>query len=307
MADKIDVGPYVNEAISRANDYVKKYGDTEKLAGKDAKETAEIKAFLKTNPYDTDKIRGVVKDMLRELIKDAKPAADGKRQAVYLSGPIGSKHLLMEATEDRKNTSAPIEELRALLKGSVKSDFRELKENFTKFSKQPVEPYGKWRGLLSGMDQAGSELARKENFNVVMDNTLAPLDEAARKYVSADIAKDRKSGKVTVFAVALTPEQASAEARKRELPEKEAANTARNFHDFFEQIKKDVPNITLLDKNMNVIYQQKDGKETKHDKIKMKAWDMAFEQGAAGQGLVDLGSIAPNVKGLPKPPRQLGE
>jgi len=271
-----DQSQYVDAAITKAQQYIADNASSVsepggRLAGKDAQETAEIKTFLESHPYDNATIREVVGKILADATENVVPA-EGKRAITYLSGPIGSKNMLMGAVADTSINTPEFNELREALQNSVKSDFQQHKQQFSKYSGQPVEPYAKWRGLLSGIDQTLVDIARDRNLNVAIDSTMVPTSEAEETQIINVLEKSKESGNPALFAVALTPEEARAEAKKQNISETEAETTARQFPAFFAQICEHVPDVTLLDKNLNVLYKQKNSQLVEFKANEIVAW-----------------------------------
>ena len=292
MSEKKTTDDYVVAALKDAQSYIDKYKEASQLKGATAEESATIKKFLESNPYKD--MPATVKSMLEDATKGVK-AAEGTRSVTYLSGATGSKNLLVAAAnaEGAKGEAA---ELKKLLDNAVKSDFKTHKAQLSKYTKIDIarEPYGKWRPLLSGIDSTINAMARGNNLNVVLDNTIPNLD-----------ARDKP--KVKLFAIALTSEESQAEAAKLGINAKESDRTLKEFHDAFADIKKTVPDITLLDSKMNIIFQQKNFKIEKLDLQKMQSWDKdngVQKKHEPKSQLPD--NFIPDTKGIPALPRAIG-
>ncbi|MDE3015970.1 MAG: hypothetical protein KGI29_03505 [Pseudomonadota bacterium] len=322
MTPVVNLDIYVDRTIQKAKQYVADNWDTldekgGKLAGRDEQETAAIKKFLESDPhpYDADNVRNAVRRILGEAVEHMQPVGV-KRNVTYLAGPIGSKHILMDAV-NKRTVSTEIDELRELLQTSIISDFAALKKKFADYSgesvesygkwrgllagisyalqslaeffqgmlfkknpaepdEEPLKPYGKWRGLLSGMDQELARISREHHFHVVVDNTLAPRHPAEREEMFRHLMEDAANNKIRVFAVALTPEEAKAKAREFGISEMEAEKTARDFQSAFRDICQHVPDVTLLDKDLNVIFKQHDSRPQALEESKMALWQKSF-------------------------------
>ena len=246
---QLDTKPYVERALLAANDYIARMKDHAKLAGATPEETAQIRAFLESNPYDNEKIRGAVEAIISDAVKDAEPVR-GKRSVIFLAGAPGSKQLLQAAME---NSSQPaVKEMRRAVEGAVQVDFQQMKTDFKRLSGESLEPYAKWRPLFSGIDTAINQLCFDHNLSVVNDNTLVPLTQREAEHMKQFIEGlgdiDKK-----LFAVMLSPEQAAQEARKLGISEDEARAAAKGFYGGLSKLSELVPDMTLFDRDFKAM------------------------------------------------------
>ncbi len=271
-----DLDKYVDYAIAQAKAYAQQYKGTSRLAGKDTAETGEIEEFLATDPYGKENVRAAVKEIISETAKPATPAEEGKKpDIVFLAGALGSNKLLRDMAD--KNETQAGKEIKPALDSGVQSDFAKYKTALSKklLDGKPVEPYGKWRGLLSGIDQSIQKMAADKKFTQVVDNTLAVSDkESAGMLTYLDT--QAKQGNLRIYAVALTPEESKTEAKKLGLSEVEAEKTAHDFHRTFPELAHYMDDVMLVDKQGAVIFEKKDGKTLVSNGEKMAAWMAAF-------------------------------
>src|SRR5690606_36163066 len=121
-----------------------------------------------------------VKEMIRDRIEGMQAAGEGQKPAIiHLAGPLGSNQLLRGMADSQEGQPAIGKELKEALDHSVQSDFGTYKAQLSAklLDGQPVEPYAKWRGLLSGVDQAVQKMAEDKKLNQVVDNTWALSNE----------------------------------------------------------------------------------------------------------------------------------
>lgn len=285
---------YVDYALVQAQAYIDQYKNSPRLAGATAEETAKIRQFLESKPYDNDKVRGAVAEIISERISGKTAAEEGKKpDVIYLSGALGANNLLRGMAG--KEGAEVGQELKTALDSSVQSDFAAYKAVVSEklLDGGKIEPYAKYRPLLSGVDQAVQKAAEEMRLNQVVDNTMALADNEVQGGL-AHLTKQAEANNLRMYAVALTPEQSKAEAAKLGMDEKEAERTARDFRRSFPDLMKTVPNITMVDKEGAVIYQQVDGKETRRDKVKMEVWSAGFKYGASqGEGVAPPTGLPP--------------
>ncbi|MFO0389776.1 MAG: hypothetical protein ACK502_08695 [Alphaproteobacteria bacterium] len=277
---------YVDYALAQAQTYIDQYKNSPRLAGKTQEETSDIREFLESKPYDNEKVRAAVKDIITDSLSGKTAAEKGKKpDVIYLSGALGANNLLRGmAVKEGVEVGA---ELKTALDGSVQSDFAAYKAAVSTklLDGGKIEPYAKYRPLLSGVDQAVQKAAEDMRLNQVVDNTMALADNEVQGGL-AHLTKQAEGNNLRMYAVALTPEQSKAEAKKLGMDEKEAERTARDFRRSFPSLMSTVPNLTMVDKEGTVIYQQVDGKETRRDSLKMAAWAAGFKDGASQSEVV---------------------
>lgn len=141
----------------------------------------------------------------------------------------------------------------------------------------------KWRPLLSGIDQAVQKVAEDKRLSQINDSTWALSKNDNKKADLAYLEQQGKNNALHMYAVALTPAQSAVEAKKMDISEDVAHKNARDFYETFPDLKAAIPNVTLIDKEGAVIYQQKDGKETQRDAMKMAMWQNDTSREAASQ------------------------
>ncbi len=270
---------YVEFALAQAAAYIGQNKYASNMQGKTPEETVEIQAFLDSKPYDNDKVRAAVKEMIEDRLAGKMPASDGAKPTItYLAGPLGSKQMLQDMAGKESAEVGP--EVKAALDGAVFSDFTAYKTMVSTklLDGGKVEPYAKYRPLLSGVDQAVQAAAAEMKYNQVIDNTMALADEKVQGGL-AHLKAQAKNNSLRMYAVALSPAQSKAEAAKLGMSEAEAEASARNFRRSFPGLLNTVPNVTLVDREGAIIYQQLDGTETRRDKVKMEVWAGAFREG----------------------------
>lgn len=268
MPSNLAYEKYIESALSHAADYITLYRDSDKLKGKDDAETKAIHAFLDSDAYQQEHVRAFLRGQLEAAIKDKKPIDDNEqRKVIYLAGPYGAKPILMDAVRDPLNVQPEIMALRHDLASAVVNDFAALKEAVSTQLEDGKEwAYAKWRPLLFGLDNAIAELARDKRLHFVMDNSLAYTPQKGQENVVKDFKEQKAEGcKLEVLAVALTPEEAEEKAKKIKNPPRpgEAAQSALQFSDRFNEVCRHVPNVTLFDEHLNVLYSKKKGHENR--------------------------------------------
>lgn len=278
---------YLDHAVEVASSYYPQtvlLGGLPRVAGKDEAQTAEILTYLAADPFKgqaaRDTIRGILEKLLDDVTLPASPSTAG-RDVVYLAGPKGSKDLLVAAAKEGK---AP--EIKAFLDrpDMFNGDFSRFKKLFKESQtlfpdKTKEEPYGKWRPVVSGVDNAMMKLCADHGISQIVDNCMAPVsrvhyDIAIQKYraLVANAQDQGTKARTHLFAVALTPAQAVEEAAKIGVTRAEAEQDAKNFATFFPKLTEEFNNITLYDREMHVIYQQREGKPINIDPPAMAAW-----------------------------------
>jgi hypothetical protein len=300
-----EVKTHVDNAIERAKKFVERNTATGKLnptldADTTPMTTTAIGEFFAQtpHPYDDPKIRAAVGNIITSILNGAQPAGEGEAQNVtYLSGAYGSRGLLEalaqtpqtdKSTDGQTNEEKTISELKKQLDNSAQWNFDTLKKRLHEeagislkpHGTPPYDQYGKWRGLLSGIDTELAAIAAEKKLPYVIDNSLAPLGNTEKDNIIRDLGRDSGPGKnLQVFAVALTPEEAVAEVKRQNVGASllEAEHTARNFHDYFNVMEDSTPNLTLVNKEGKVIFK----KQNEHLRIyalnDLGQWNKAFD------------------------------
>lgn len=297
----MNIDPYVDYAVEYANKYYPQTiqtGGLARVAGKDEAETAAILDYLEKKNFGDADSRAAIRAVLDELIAGIEVPANPEavsRDVVYFSGSKGSRQLLVKAAEEGL---AP--EVQAVLDNPKIFDgnFGRYKKLFLKHQAMFAgeEPYGKWRGIISGIDNGMKKFCPENGVGQIIDNAGAPVsEEGARESVAQfrRLANDGKGSKAKLhmFAIALTPEQAVEEAKKIGVSEEEARQDAHNFAAFFPTLQREFDDITLYNRDMQVIYKQVDHQARDIDPNAMRVWK---ESVGANVGLM---TIPPRPRG----------
>jgi hypothetical protein len=260
---QIDLEPYVSNSVKAGLIYIIHNLGGTRLASDTPEQTKEIAAFLQSSPqphkhpYDAPQIRGAVRRTLADALGDAEPS-EGKPRIVYLAGPLGSKQLLLDVIASPDVHSDAVKELRQLTAKSFRSDFRQLKNSFASHSGESLELYGKWRGLMSGMDQTLVAIADERRLNLLKDDTLVGFDAVDAAGNIDALKRNLAAGKdVHVYAVLLTSDEAEKEALKHGMSVREARTTAERFAEQWQDLARGVSNMTLFNSTLETVFKQR--------------------------------------------------
>jgi len=243
----------------------------------------EPKLTKKSIAYDEgllvdSKWREGIAAMLEEAKSQAHNSRNDSHQKntiTYFSGALGGYDILAKSK---------LPELENVKHKSVTVSFADLKKRFSEHTGIASEPYENIRPFMHALNIATRGMAHDNNANMVLDDTLAPAAGTEKQFFER-LGAENKISHVQVYAVALMPDQARAQARELGMDEKEAATTARDFCTSFPGLCKAVPDLTLYDKDMHVLYAQKNGKETQHDAAKLQAWELMCGGAADGTSI----------------------
>ncbi len=286
---------YVDLAFNAAKDYIQENQLNGRLNGKNSQETDDIKLFHSRINNDETYLRGIVAETIDKLlqtsgiririVKNSTTAAksDRKRNVTYLAGGLGSKDILrylMQVSEEIPE----IEELKNLDQNSALLDFKQFKTEFNKHSAIPLEPYGKIRPLMHGINMALRQIAEENNVDTIQDRNLIAVEKEEYDTIKRDLAREQKTGELNIFAIALTPEQAIKTAVTYNYSPEEAENTVRKFYETYRDfLKENAKNLTLFDVNGNVIFKKRD-EEVTIDADALGKWQRSFEPHEVSKG-----------------------
>jgi len=276
---KIEYDHYVDFALDRAQEYIQENlspNHTGRLDGKNPEETVEIEGYLRSNPYSTAEMRETIVKMLKDIVGVADGSSGGKRTITYLSGALGSKDELREFAGNSEYNNPAIENLRQELSSVVASDFAFMKALYTNYTGESTEPYGKVRALLSGIDQTISQIVKDHKLSLIVDNTLAAVNEADGKSIIQTLAAYKADYNLQIYAMALTEREAETLAEKHGLDPKEAKKTAVGFNKMFYSLCQVASDVVLLDRKGTIIYEQKNGKIVQEDLKRLSSWNRHF-------------------------------
>lgn len=274
---------YADEAITAAISYIQSYKGSPRLQTIKAEDQPEIDQFLDGYPAFLAADKKKIKALLQDAVKDF-PRAEAGAKVTYFSGAYGAKDRLLAAAA--KNDTADEKIMHDALETSMMSDFAKIKahvgQNFSVEADEMQKKYPKWRPLASGIDVALERIALEQGINYIQDNSMAHSTAEAGEATWKRLDGYKENGKkIQVFAVALTPEQAAEQARddRSKITEEEARRSAHDFHTHFSGLTRHAADVTLFDKDMNVIYRQQNGQEVVRNQVKMQVWEASFDTG----------------------------
>jgi hypothetical protein len=306
--DKIDTNAYADLALKEARVYVRNYRDQLKVSGE--VETALVESFH--NRFLGDEFHSVAAEIIGEAIAPAVIAkakiSDGKRNITYLAGALGSKKLLREAAKEGAKSSE-MQELHDLVAVSAESDFATHKRKFRDKANISPVPYAQIRPMMHGINIALRQAAEDNNLNIALDDTLAFPDKERLEAGKQRLKVEKESSNLHVYAVALTPQQAYAAATNQSLSmgADEAEKSARNFARAFDAICEVAPNVTLVDKDGQVLYKKRlsvnsEIAVTESDPAKIAVWKASCREPDKGSKWVEFTSGPSTPSGRPPLP-----
>ncbi len=267
---------YVDIAFNAAKKYIVDYKDSGRFDSDNPNEKATIDDFHARINADDPTLRAAILSVITDLSRDAQSVKQntGKREITYLAGALGAKDILLGLSNDTAQSSLEIGELRDLKKRSIQLDFSQFKKKLTEYSLESCEPYGKVRPIMHGIDMALHQIAEDNGLNIMRDNNLK-----SHTSVMENLTKEQESGKLNIFAVALTPEEAKKAAEKSGLSviAGEAEETARNFNEAYKALVDNIKNLTLLDRSGKVLLKKRDGNILNIDEAGLGTWQKSFE------------------------------
>ena len=279
---QIDLKPYVQAAIERAavfvDDETLRKKETGKcgLDGTDPAEDRQIAQFFLSNngrPYSTPTFEKAVEQTMADVLaKD--PARDGKQ--IYIGGPLPANALLSAAmnrgasgksletllegvTVPHVNAEA-IRELQELNASSLRVNLGQTKQSIANYSGLPVDPYACIRPINSGTGQTFARIAIENGLNFIQDDQLNWRDDKEKAHIFNNLIQRHIDAgrKVGVYAVLPTPEEAEQLAPRFGLPADEARASAERFAKQWKEIARAVPDVTLFNVALEVVYMQRD-------------------------------------------------
>lgn len=210
--------------------------------------------------FTDGKTHAAMKKVLHEALENGQKPQ--QRTVTFVAGPYGSKNMLITASENPGDREVP----KAVAEASANAaffNFTKAKDTLSAELQTDVNANydAIWRPLVSGMDRTVGTYTRDVGMNLMVDNSLA-ANGGSKEHMLNRLKEEREAhggSKVQVFAVALTPEESVAITAPLNIKQEQAITSAKDFAAGFEELKKHVSDITLVDKDMNPIYVQRDG------------------------------------------------